>query len=236
PGGDAAGPAGGGQAAPDPGVRTDGPRARRAPQVEITITGPDGAVVQTLRGPASPGIHKVTWNLRGAPEPRVLSPSERRDSVQLAERARVVLDSLIAAGWEEEPLRRQIGLFTGETDAASMFGGGGFGGGGAGRDPEEFQERPGESMGGGGRGGFDFGRMRELADIVRPGVGIGGLFRRGRGGQGPLSDPGTYTATLKVGERTFTQPLAVERVGSLTGESSPFEERPEERAEGSGRR
>lgn len=227
---------GGEQAAPGPGVRTDGPGARRAPQVEITVTGPDGAVVQTLSGPATPGIHKVTWNLRRAPEPRVLSPSERRDSVQLAARARVVLDSLIAAGWEEEPLRRQIGLFTGETDAASMFGGGGFGGGGAGRDPEEFRERPGESMGGGGRGGFDFGRMRELADIVRPGVGIGGLFRRGRGGQGPLSDPGTYTVTLKVGERTFTQPLTVERVGSLTGESSPFEELLEEGVEGSGTR
>ncbi len=205
-----------------------GGAGQRGPRVTVTITGPDGEVVNTLDGPATPGIHTLTWNFRGPQPPETLSPSQRRDSVELAARARIVLDSLIAEGWEEAPLRRQIGLFTGETDRSEMFGGGGRFGGGATGDPEAFEERPGESTGGRGGGGFDFGRMRELADIIRPGGGLGGLFRRGRGGQGPMSGPGTYTVALKVGERTLSRPLTVTRVGNVTGDSSPFEEEWEE--------
>ncbi|MYC00261.1 MAG: hypothetical protein F4X60_17155, partial [Gemmatimonadetes bacterium] len=157
--------------------------ARRGAQVEITVTDADGEVVQTLSGPAGAGLHTVTWNLRGpAAEPEPLSPSERRDSILVAERARVVADSLIEAGWDEAPLRRMVGLFTGESSPQAVFGGfgGGFGGGGGqGRDPEAFRERPGESMrgggrrGGGGRGAPNFNQMRQLADLIRPGVGMG---------------------------------------------------------------
>lgn len=213
----------------------DGP-GQRGPRVALTITAPNGAVLNTLDGPATPGIHTLTWNFRGPRAPDELSPSERRDSVELAARARIVLDSLLAEGWDEAPLRRQIGLFTGETDPSAMFGGGGRFGGGAAGDPEAFEERPGESMGGRGRGGFDYGRTRELADIIRPGSGLGGLFRRGRGGRGPLAEPGTYTVTLKVGERTLTRELTVTRVGDLTGESSPVEETWPELPEAAGRR
>lgn len=35
------------------------------PQLLLTITGQDGKVVKRLTGPASRGIHRVTWNLRG---------------------------------------------------------------------------------------------------------------------------------------------------------------------------
>ncbi|MXW17740.1 MAG: hypothetical protein F4Z83_09385, partial [Gemmatimonadetes bacterium] len=102
--------------------------ARRGAQVEITVTDADGEVVQTLSGPAGAGLHTVTWNLRGpAAEPEPLSPSERRDSILVAERARVVADSLIEAGWDEAPLRRMVGLFTGESSPQAVFGG--FGGG-----------------------------------------------------------------------------------------------------------
>ena len=196
----------------------------RGPQVEITVTGADGEVVQTLSGPAGAGLHTVTWNLRGAaPGAEPLSPSERRDSIAVAERARFVADSLVEAGWEEAPLRRQIGVFTGETDRQSLFGGfgGGGGGGQGGGDPEAFRERPGESAGGGGRRGGggggggrpDMGRMRELADLVRPGVGMRGLFGRGGGGgQGEPVEPGSYTVTIKLGDRTLSRTLMVERV------------------------
>ncbi len=196
----------------------------RGPQVEITVTGADGEVVQTLSGPAGAGLHTVTWNLRGAaPGAEPLSPSERRDSIAVAERARFVADSLVEAGWEEAPLRRQIGVFTGETDRQSLFGGfGGRGGGGqGGGDPEAFRERPGESVGGGGRRGGggggggrpDMGRMRELADLVRPGVGMRGLFGRGGGGgQGEPVEPGSYTVTIKLGDRTLSRTLMVQRV------------------------
>ena len=180
--------------------------------------------MQTLSGPAGAGLHTVTWNLRGAaPGAEPLSPSERRDSIAVAERARFVADSLVEAGWEEAPLRRQIGVFTGETDRQSLFGGfgGGGGGGQGGGDPEAFRERPGESAGGGGRRGGggggggrpDMGRMRELADLVRPGVGMRGLFGRGGGGgQGEPVEPGSYTVTIKLGDRTLSRTLMVERV------------------------
>ena len=216
-----------------PGGRGAGPTglpARRGPRVEITVTDAGGEVVQTLNGPAGAGLHSVTWNMRGpAPVAEPLSPSRRRDSIQIAERARVVADSLIEVGWEEEPLRQMIGVFTGESSPQAVFGGGGGGfgggGGGQGRDPEAFQERPGESMRGGGRrgggrGAPNFGQLQELAELIRPGVGTRGLFggRRGGGGQGELVGPGSYTVTVKIGERELTRTLVVERVGE-TGES-----------------
>ena len=204
-----------------PGGPGGGPAAQRGPQAEISIADAGGEVVQTLSGPAGTGLHTVSWNLRGAAaEAEALSPSERRDSLAIAERARAVADSLIEAGWEEEPLRRQIGLFTGETDVNTFFGG--FGGGGrggpGGGDPEAFRERPGESPGGGrgGRRAPNFGQMRELAELIRPGVGMGGLFGRRRGGgQGNLVEPGTYTVTISIGDRALTAQLLVERVGAM---------------------
>ncbi len=218
--------ASGGQAAARgggrPGGPGGGPRAPRGPQVEITITDADGEVVQTLNGPAGAGLHTVTWNLRGAAaEAEGLSASERRDSLAIAERARTVADSLVEAGWEEAPLRRQIGLFTGETDVTAFFGGfggGGFGRGQGGGDPEAFRERPGESAGGGrgGRRAPNFNQMRELAELIRPGVGMGGLFGRRRGGgQGDLVEPGTYSVTISIGDRTLDTQLVVERVGAM---------------------
>ena len=209
-----------------------GQGGQNAPRVEVTITDEDGEVVQTLNGPAGAGLHTVTWNLRRAtePEPQTLSPSERRDSIMMAERAKVVADSLVAAGWEEEPLRAQLGIFTGESNPQQVFrfggGGGGFrGGGGGGGDPEAFAERPGESPpragggggrgGGGGFGGANMGQLRELVELIRPGMGMGAFFGRGGrggggGGQGGPVEPGTYTVTVKIGERTLTRTMVVE--------------------------
>jgi hypothetical protein len=191
--------------------------------LEITVTGADGQVFNTVRGPASAGLHIVNWNMRGeappAPEP---GPFEKQEREKIAARARVVTDSLKEAGWDAPFLDRMTGMFTGETSRNQMFAmfmGGGAGGG----DPEAFRERPGESRGG---GGFDFGQMRELASLIMPGVGLGTLFNRlgrGGGGEAPLAEPGSYTLTLKAGDRSFTQTLTVDRVGGLTGNSSPFE-------------
>lgn len=197
------------------------PATPQVPRIEITITDADGEVVQTLRGSARAGLHTVNWNLRrvSAPEPQTLSPSERRDSIMTAERVKVVADSLIAAGWEEEPLRAQLGIFTGEGNQPVVrFGGGGFRGGGGGGDPEAFVERPGESQGRGGRGGGGRqggnAQLRELAELILPGMGMGAFFGRGRGGggggQAEMVEPGTYTVTVKIGERTLTRAMVVE--------------------------
>jgi hypothetical protein len=47
-------------------------------------------------------------------------------------------------------------------------------------------------------------------------------FFRSGGGQAPMLDPGTYMVTLKVGDRTFTQTLVVERIDDYGGNTSPF--------------
>jgi photosystem II stability/assembly factor-like uncharacterized protein len=203
-----------------------GPGARmraRGPQVEITVAGPDGEVFNTVRGPAGAGLHTVSWNMRGvAPPPEEPGPFVTAQREQIRARTGVVVDSLVEAGWDEGFLNRMRGMFTGETSRnqmVAMFMGGGAGGG----DPEAFRERPGETRGG---PTFDFGRMRELAGLIMPGVGLGTLFNRlgrGGGGEAPLAEPGTYTLTLTVGDRTFTRELEVQRVGDLTGQSSPFQ-------------
>ena len=73
---------------------------------------------------------------------------------------------------------------------------------------------------------MNFGQLRELADLLVPGAGMGQLMRMfggGGGGQPPLAEPGTYTVTLTVGDDTFTQELVVERVGEMTGDNAPFD-------------
>lgn len=168
--------------------------------------------------------------MRGeAPPADEPGPYEKQQKEVIGARAIVVRDSLIEEGWSESFLNRMVGAFTGETSRGQLMGmfGGGGGGGGFGRDPEGFNERPGENMSAGG-GGFNFGQMRELANLIMPGAGVSALFRRFGGGRGgaeaPMAEPGEYTLTMTVGERTFTQTITVDRVGDVTGNSSPFED------------
>jgi hypothetical protein len=206
-----------------------GQRGPRGPQVEITITDADGEVVNTVSGSGSAGIHTVRWNFRGpAPEPKELGPYEKAERERISVRAKIVADSLIEAGWQEQMVNRMTRAFTSEEGAQALFRtfrGGGGGRGGQTRDPEAFQDRPAEQMGGGGFGAGQFGQMREIAELVMPGQGTQSLMRRffrGGGGQGPMMEPGTYTLTLKVGDRTLTQMLVVERINGYGGDTSPF--------------
>jgi hypothetical protein len=144
----------------------------------------------------------------------------------VAERAKVVADSLKQAGWSAMFLDRMLGVVTGAVDrdaAIAMFSGMGAG---AGRDPEAFQERAGETPPGSAAGAMDYGQMRTLAELINPGGGLTALFRRfgGSGGQAPMAAPGTYRVTLTVGDARFTRDLRVEREAGLTGNSAPFEE------------
>ena len=92
-------------------------------------------------------------------------------------------------------------------------------------NPEAFRERPGESMGG-GMGMGAIGMLTDISEAVMPGVGLSGLMRMFGGEMSqpaPLAAPGIYTLTLTVGDRTFTQPITIERKGTFEGENSPFE-------------
>ncbi len=190
--------------------------------MNIVVTGPEGDTVQTLRGGSRAGLNRVTWNLRGPqPEPEEPGPYAKKEQERIRARALEVQDSLLEAGWSENELRPIIQRLTGE---ATGFPFGGFGGGGFGGDPEAFRERPGETPPGSGGGGFNFGRMLTLVSLIVPDASLGSLFRRfGGGGGAPLVEPGVYTLTMTVGERTYTQPLTVERVGEVGTEALPGE-------------
>lgn len=207
-------------------VRGDTGRGAGGPRIEITVTGPDGAVFATVSGPAEAGLNRTTWDMRGeAAEADGPSPYEAKQREEIAARGAAARDSLIAEGWSEPMLDRMMGVFTGEVSRQQMFAMFGGGGGASGGDPESFRERPGESPPGGG--GMDFGRLRELADVLVPGAGIGQLTRMffGGGGEAPLAEPGRYTLTTTVGGETFSTELQIERIGELTGESSPFDDK-----------
>ena len=117
----------------------------RGPQARISIVDVLGDTLQTITGPATAGLHTVTWayNINRPAEVAELSPSERRDSVVRAVRAPLVLDSLTKANFDTTAisLARQLLAPPPPGGAASLFGGGRGGGGGGGGNPAGC-ERP----------------------------------------------------------------------------------------------
>lgn len=148
-------------------------------QARIVIQDASGDTLTTMNGPGGPGVHRISWNMRGKTPPAPpLSPAQLRDSIQQAQRTAAVLDSLEKDGTIPANLIAQArtamsqgaggiqALMGGGGGGGGGFGGGGFGGGGAGG---ARNDRPGETRatpsfptggaaaggggGGGGRGG-----------------------------------------------------------------------------------
>ncbi|HUQ19594.1 MAG TPA: hypothetical protein VM099_08270 [Gemmatimonadaceae bacterium] len=124
----------------------------RRDTTRIVITNVKGDVVRSLTGPGGPGIHRVTWDLRGTLRP--LGPSALRDSLAGARLRRMREDSVRAA--------RGDTTASGDTATRGRRGGGpGFGG----RVPTgEFNMRPAEAAPGAppqGGGGGGFGGQRQ---------------------------------------------------------------------------
>jgi len=210
-------------------------------EAQILVTNARGQVLDSLTGPAERGIHRVYWNFRGVQPPALpLSPSQRRDSVNIERRLAQVTDSLVRAGTPRVRVDSAVSLLRGG-GGGFAFGRGGRGGRG-GAQAGAFEERPAETSprggGGGGRGGRGgAGRggaggggdspqqlAQAIAGLVRPG---GGGRGRGRGGFGnlfpsgdtepaPLVDPGQYSVTLKIAGHVMTQQLEV-----IRGSSAP---------------
>jgi hypothetical protein len=207
-------------------------------QTRLVISDVTGDTIATVNGPASAGLHKVTWDFRGkAPKAAPLSPSEKRDSIVQARRIVFVADSLEKAGTLPAPMIARIKTAAASGDQAALmqifgFGRGGRGGGGGGA-PGAFQERPGEGpmprAGGAQQGqqrgegagesqGVDQSELRDIAQLFRaPGSrGFGGF---GRGGA-PMVGTGDYLVTMTVDGKKYTQVLHVERVRG--GDSGGF--------------
>ncbi len=195
----AAGAAGGGGAG-GRGGRGGGPAA------SILIADAAGDTVAVVTGPATPGLHKVTWNFRGRATPvRVaLGPSQLRDSTNVARRINAIFDSVGRGGAVPQAAldRMRQALLSGQVAAGGRGGGGGGGGGGrGGAQPSGWVDRPGEgdivgARGGGAGGGraggaaagpFDEfpGGAEALATLMRP-RGAPAFSGRG-GGQGEIA-------------------------------------------------
>jgi hypothetical protein len=244
---------GNGGAAPNA-ARGQGQRGQRGPQAQILITNAKGDTVRTLTGPASAGLHRVTWDFRGRAVTRPLSPSQLRDSVLTARRMTFVFDSLEKAGTMPKPALDRLRQTLASGDAGAFFRGGGGGGGGGGARGG-WNARPGEGpvvgAGGGRQGGGEGaeaggeqspaellqafpGGFQELQRLLRaPGVaaqggrGGGGGFGRG---QAPEVASGDYLVALTVGGKTYKQVLRVERVnGYGTGGTAGAIEEEEDR-------
>ena len=194
--------------------------------IEFTIQDQNGNLVQTMTGLKRAGLNTATWNLRGQGVPIPKSPSEVRDSIAVDKRLTFVVDSLASAGEDRDELDRIAEQLRQPSGAG---GAGGFGGGGGGAVSSEFVERPaeGRATGGGGGGAARGGGSGELSlqqritQLVRGNQGGGGRRFGGGGGlfpsrsePAPMVEAGTYTITMTIGDRTFTQPLTVDRAAS----------------------
>jgi photosystem II stability/assembly factor-like uncharacterized protein len=218
--------------------------------VQIAISDPSGRTVATLQGPGGAGLHTVTWNYqRHSQSVHTLSPSERRDSVLLAQRAPHVLDSLQRAGYDSLALNRARLLITMEPSGPRRRRGGGGGEATATCEHpmtqwDTFCERPAEGalqrprpvLGGPftnpfSAGGVDAAKVTRVFDII--GITPFSTGARGRFSVGAPSTPnegpslvgaGQYTVTLTAGGQTMHQPLSVQ--GSDTSLNNVYSPRP----------
>jgi photosystem II stability/assembly factor-like uncharacterized protein len=185
--------------------------------VEIVIQDAEGNELTTINGSNRSGLNTAVWNMRTAATPLPRSPSEVRDSIAIEKRLAFVADSLAEAGTDREELDGVVEQLR-ETSSSQGFGG--FGGGG-GAPSTAFQERPAEGRPSGGaraQGGGGEESLQQLITRLVRGTpsGRGRRFRGGglfpaRSEPGTMVDPGDYTVIMRIGERTFTQLLRVER-------------------------
>lgn len=208
------------------GRRSDGNGRQERPQVTFAIFDPSGDTVQTVTGPATPGLNRAYWNLRLPSDKRELSPSEKRDSVLVIRRMRAVADSMIAAGSDAESVERAVTMLSsGDMSALRRaFGGGGGGGGFRERPGESYPTGNGEGRRGGGSGVSDAAReissaLRDYTRTLRSGY---NPISRGWGGPPPrYAEPGTYTVHADLNGTTVRQNLLVERDRGFPANAPP---------------
>jgi hypothetical protein len=166
--------------------------------VRLTVSDASGTQLYQTTGPSRAGVHTVNWAFQGAPAARAaLTPSGRRDSILMKNRAPVVIDSLTKAGYDTgavAAVRRIVNLANnppagGLAAFAGRGGGGGGRGGNVGCDHpptqwDNFCARPAEPapVARGGRGGR--GAPADAAAADTSAEALAAAFGGGGGGRG----------------------------------------------------
>ena len=105
--------------------------------VKVAVSDAAGTQWYSATGPSSRGMHSVTWAFQNAAAARpALTPSARRDSILLRNRAPLVLDSLQKVGYDSAALASVRRIVNVSNRAPAPGGGFGRGGGGGGANPE----------------------------------------------------------------------------------------------------
>jgi hypothetical protein len=228
------------------------PGTKLSSPVRVAILGPLGDTLRAFtNAPNTPGVHRILWDMRGAPAPAApLSPAQRRDSILQQQRTIATVDSLIKEGAIPAPMGDRIKTaLTGGPQAmqALVASFGGFGGGGGAPNARgvapvvgypRFQERPGESGAGGAFGGgasgqregggegaaTDASQMQSVFGVLQNAFrGRGGLgFGGGGRGIAGLVPTGTYQVAVTIDGKTTKVPLRVERVSGGDGTGGFF--------------
>jgi len=197
--------------------------------VTLAIMSAAGDTLQTVKGPASAGIHTVYWDFRSKPKPKHLSPAVRRDSIRYTARVNTVVDSMIAAGKPKaalEQIRKRMLSGTG----------GFFGGFGGAAQSAHFVARPAESPlprpatdttpahgEAAGPAPLDRSLMIDVFEAVRPEGGATYDWPV-RGAQPPMVESGDYLVTMTVGGRQYRQTVRVDRVNGGPDNRGGFDE------------
>ena len=111
-------PAGGGP------VVVMGPGGANRPagnQARVIIFNAAGDTVATLTGPATAGLHRVTWGYFPRFTPQPLTPSQKRDSVLRVRRIEFVFDSLQKAGVAADTVISQVRRMFQTNNLAPLF-------------------------------------------------------------------------------------------------------------------
>ncbi|HEX6943126.1 MAG TPA: hypothetical protein VF128_09385, partial [Gemmatimonadaceae bacterium] len=90
-------------------------------QARIIVFNAANDTMATLTGPATVGVHRVTWGLFPRFTPTPLSPSQKRDSVLRVRRVEFVIDSLIKAQVGADTVLKQIRQMFMTNNLAPLF-------------------------------------------------------------------------------------------------------------------
>ncbi len=219
--------------------------AARGPRASIAVLDAAGDTVASLDGPLSPGLHTARWGMRprGEREHEPLSPAQRRDSLRMAAAIVEISDSLVEfESADRATVDRALQLYRSGNLAAAFRG---FGGGGAQTDPvrpgeryppeqpEWAREAEAAEAGAVEAAGEEVAEaaeataapqqpdMQAVADVMRDlfyaarARGLRMRFGSFFGGGLSLAEPGVYTVSVKIGDRSWMRPLRVIRADAL---------------------